>query len=75
VRLVYSILLVWLFILTACQSVNKKGSANPNAVTPPQLLKPEVKRTWIPPEIQDGGRVYIDGHWRYEVERSGSFGR
>lgn len=74
-RLIYFSLLIGFLFLTDCQSANKKGPPGPSAEDSPKLLKPEVKRTWIPPEIQDGGRVYIDGHWRYEVERSGSFGR
>jgi hypothetical protein len=68
--------IIALFVcLVACQSGPSKQAESKDKDTPPKLLKPQVKKNWVPPEIQDGGRIYIDGHWRYEVERATSFGR
>lgn len=56
-----------LFLVAACQTNSKVPEPPPAQVTAPKLLKPTVKRTWIPQKIEDDGKVMEEGHWRYEV--------
>lgn len=68
-------LVYWsLLLLMGCQTT-KKSNEEVEKANVPKLLKPDVRKLWVPAEIQDGGRVYIEGHWRYEMQRSTSFGR
>ena len=33
----------------------------------PKVIKPNVKRIWIPRRIEPDGKVMEDGHWRFEI--------
>lgn len=66
----YSFIIACLF-LGACQnmqSVNKK-------FTGPKLLKGEIKKIWVPAQIEDDGKEYVDGHYVYKIQRSATWSR
>lgn len=62
-------------LIGGCQSKPKITDANSksNAQGDPKLMKPTVKRIWIPRKIEDDGKVMEDGHWRYEVTGGSSW--
>ena len=64
-----------LCITTACQTKPKVTDANSEPNQNPKLTKPVVRRLWIPQKIEDDGRVMIDGHWRYEIERDSTWSK
>ncbi len=69
---------LWIFItflLTSCTSLEKKESNESSQSAPPKLLKPVIKKIWIPPEIRNGGGEWIEGHYLYRIERDTSWSR
>ncbi len=43
--------------------------------TPPKLLKPEIKKIWIPEIIKNGGTEWEEGHYLYRIQRDTSWSR
>lgn len=70
----YHFLIPIVCILAGCTSMQKKNSDKSGA-EPPKLLKPEVKKIWIPPEIRNGGAEWIEGHYMYRIERETTWSR
>ena len=64
-----------LCITTACQTKPKVTDAKSVPNQNPKLTKPVVRRLWIPQKIEDDGRVMIEGHWRYEIERDSTWSK
>ena len=63
-------------LLIGCQSKPKVTDGKPGSKeSVPKLIKPTVRRTWIPQKIEEDGRVMEDGHWRYEVIGGSSWSR
>lgn len=62
-------------ILAGCSSQSKKNETSTSGVEPPKLLKPEVKKIWIPPEIRNGGQEWVEGHYMYRIERETTWSR
>lgn len=58
--------------VTACAPMQKKSDSE---TPPPKLLKPDVKKIWIPPEIRNGGQEWIEGHYMYRIERNTTWSR
>lgn len=70
----YASVLLALCMATACQTKPKVTDVKPNQQNQnPKLTKPVVRRLWIQQKIEDDGRVMIDGHWRYEIERDSTW--
>lgn len=62
------LVLVTIFLsLNACNTNSKKSSAD-SSIDSPKLTKPVVRKIWVPPAIEDGGKVYRDGHYKYLLE-------
>jgi len=61
-------------ILVGCASVQKK-TTDKGGAEPPKLLKPEVKKIWIPPEIRNGGQEWVEGHYMYRIEKETTWSR
>ncbi len=61
-------------IFAGCTSVQKKPT-DKASVDPPKLLKPEVKKIWIPAEIRNGGQEWVEGHYMYRIERDTTWSR
>ena len=41
--------------------------------SPPKLTKPIARRIWIEPQVLENGSVYIDGHWKYIVQKESTW--
>lgn len=46
---------------------------NPTKADLPLITKPEVRSIWIPPQIEDDGRRYVEGHRVYLLEKQSTF--
>jgi hypothetical protein len=53
----------------------KEKNNSENNQPPPKLLKPEVKKIWIPPVIKNGGTEWEEGHYLYRIERDTTWSR
>lgn len=63
-------------LLSACQTNTKaKGSPDKAATEEPKLTKPVVRKIWVPAQIEDDGKVYRDGHFKYLLERESVWSR
>ncbi len=71
----YHLLISIIYILTACTTGPKKVSNQNSKVDPPKLLKPVVKKIWIPPEIRNGGAEWVEGHYMFRIEKETSWSR
>ncbi len=71
----HHLLLAIACILAGCTSMQKKNAADKSGAEPPKLLKPEVKKIWIPPEIRNGGAEWVEGHYMYRIERGTTWSR
>ncbi len=71
----YHLLIAIACFLASCSSAQKKNAQNKNGTEPPKLLKPEVKKIWIPPEIRNGGQEWVEGHYMYRIERETTWSR
>ena len=71
----YHLWIFIIFLLTSCTSLEKKESNESSQSAPPKLLKPVIKKIWIPPEIRNGGGEWIEGHYLYRIERDTSWSR
>ncbi len=58
---------VFLLSLVACTTEPKKGLAD-SSTDAPKLMRPVVRKIWVPPAIEDGGKVYRDGYYKYLLE-------
>ena len=67
---VYAIL-----ILTGCVTTPSKNDAGKFNPSDPKLLKPVVKKIWIPPEIRNGGSEWVEGHYLYRIEKESTWSR
>lgn len=50
-----------------------KDSQNQNQG--PKLTKPVIKKVWVPETIEDDGRVLIEGHYKWLLEKDSSWSR
>lgn len=62
-------------LVTGCASGIKKDQGGNSKTEPPKLLKPEVRKIWIPPEIRNGGTEWVEGHYLYRIEKETSWSR
>ncbi len=63
------IALAFLVSVTACSSIQKKGTGeNKQPEFVPKLKRPEVRKVWVPDQIS--GDEYITGHWKYVLEKN-----
>ncbi len=68
------IIFICLFAMS-CQHKTNKSDASGTQQTPPKLLKPEVKKIWIPEIIKNGGTEWEEGHYLYRIQRDTSWSR
>jgi hypothetical protein len=69
---------VFSLFTAGCQTrllINDRNPGSAASDSDPKLIKPTVKRIWIPRKIEDEGKVMEDGHWRYEVTGGSSWSR
>lgn len=61
--------------LSGCASSAKRPDAGSLAQEAPKLVKPLVKKIWIPPEIRNGGNEWVEGHYLYRIEKETTWSR
>ena len=71
----YHLVIAIACVLAGCSSQNKKNETSSGGAEPPKLLKPEVKKIWIPPEIRNGGQEWVEGHYMYRIEKETTWSR
>lgn len=72
----YHLLVAFVCLLVGCATADKKSTSPKEiASSPPKLLKPEVRKIWIPPEIKNGGQEWVEGHFMYRIEKETTWSR
>lgn len=61
-------------ILSSCSHLKEKSTSETNQ-PPPKLLKPEVRKIWIPAVIKNGGTEWEEGHYIYRIEKDTTWSR
>ncbi len=74
-RSIKLIVLLLCFELCGCASFNKTKPTESTQTEQPKLLKPTVKKIFIPPEIRSGGREWIEGHNMFRIEQETTWSR
>ena len=62
-------------ILAGCTSNAKKDQIQKSKADPPKLLKPVVRKIWIPEEVRNGGAEWIEGHYMFRIEKETTWSR
>ena len=70
-----SVLLFVLILVSGCQNLKNKPNDKTQSQTPPKLLKPGIKKIWIPEIIKNGGTEWEEGHYLYRIQRDTSWSR
>lgn len=62
-------------LLMGCAHTNKQADekAIANKQPQPKLIKPVARRIWIESQVLENGSVYIDGHWKYVIQKESSW--
>lgn len=64
------LLLSFFIVLFGCQSPKKtEVDSKKNPDEAPKLTKPIVRKVWVPPTVEDGGKTYRDGHFIYVLSK------
>lgn len=61
--------------VSGCTTFDKLANSKLQKIEPPKLLKPLVRKIWIPPEIKAGGAEWTEGHYMYRIERETAWSR
>lgn len=67
-----------LLAIVGCQTAIKiKDAKNDGKEIPagPKLTKPVIKKVWVPEAIEDDGRVLIEGHYKWLLEKDSTWSR
>jgi predicted small lipoprotein YifL len=64
-----------LFSILACQSKLKINDPKDGPNPGPKITKPVVKKIWVPEQIEDDGRVLIEGHYKWLLEKDSTWSR
>ncbi len=64
-------------MLTGCTSMKSKSEADKTGSSTnqsqPKLTKPVARRIWIEPQVIENGSIYIEGHWKYVIEKESAW--
>ena len=74
-RFYKSLVVLICFFSISCQHKSIKSDDGVLQQMPPKLLKPEVKKIWIPELIKNGGTEWEEGHYLYRIQRDTSWSR
>jgi len=74
-RFYKSLCVVLCLFAMGCQHTKNKSDELSSTQMPPKLLKPEVKKIWIPAVIKNGGTEWEEGHYLYRIEKDTSWSR
>ena len=69
------IVLLLIFAFSGCAAFNKSTATEPKQAEQPKLLKPTVKKIFVPPEIRSGGREWVEGHYMFRIEQETTWSR
>ena len=58
-------------LLIGCSHI--KPVNNDNKQLPPKLTKPIARRIWIEPQITENGSIYVEGHWKYIIQKESTW--
>lgn len=64
--------------IVGCQSPIKIKDAKSDGkenLQGPKLTKPVIKKVWVPEAIEDDGRVLIEGHYKWLLEKDSTWSR
>lgn len=62
-------------VLAGCASNPKTDQGDKPKAETPKLLKPVVRKIWVPPEIRNGGAEWVEGHYMYRIEKETTWSR
>lgn len=64
-----------LLLLSGCAHFTKQSGDKEIASKqlPPKLIKPVARRIWIEPQILENGAVYVDGHFKYIIQKESAW--
>ncbi len=67
------------FNISACSNLSKKTNSSntkeSNEEKIPKIIKPNVRKIWIPDEIRNNGTEYVEGHYMYLIERNSTWSK
>lgn len=66
-------LLLISLIVAGCQSAKKGEPDKKNPDGGPKLTKPIVRKLWVPPSIEDGGKTYREGHFIFVLDKESAW--
>ena len=58
-------------VATASCASSQKKKDNNSKQEEPKLIRPEVKKVWVPDRIS--GEEYEAGHWKYVIQKNSSW--
>lgn len=64
--------------IIGCQAPGKNENQNTNdkeSNQGPKLTRPVIKKIWVPESIEDDGRVLIEGHYKWLLEKDSTWSR
>lgn len=63
-------------LISACRSAPKSATDKlMGSDEGPKLMKPSVRKVWVPAAIEDGGRTYREGHFIYILDKESTWSR
>ncbi len=71
----HCLLLAFLCVLSGCTTLATKNDLEKSKAEPPKLLKPVVRKIWIPSELRNGGDEWVEGHYMYRIEKETTWSR
>jgi len=61
--------------LSGCALTAKRPGTDNPLQEAPKLVKPLVRKIWVPPEIRNGGNEWVEGHYIYRIEKETTWSR
>lgn len=71
----FRLLVASVFLLSGCTTFSTKNDSDKPKAEPPKLLKPVVRKIWIPSELRNGGGEWVEGHYMYRIEKETTWSR
>jgi len=68
---------IGLLFLFGCSSMKNKSTSGKQETSTnqsqPKLTKPVARRIWVEPQVLENGSIYIEGHWKYVIEKESTW--
>lgn len=64
-----------LLLLIGCANLNKNTKDKLAAAKQPapKLTKPVARKIWIEPQVLENGSIYVEGHWKYVLQKESTW--